>query len=294
MRFIRFLLKELVFRAILFTVFGTMALTALYLFSIGAPAEDYTKAIKTFTLFITFAPEFSSAQVGFSAQTIIASGAAITFPLALGSLFFMTMIALISSSASASSRYLAGEHGRHFDASVSGLIGMAASVLSATPLFVGFWLLYGFFGMNPPMIFIALVTVLVGGAGWDASRFLIMDMHRQIDSTHTMVYSMLGPSVGRFFPFPGTMSGYLLNSCAPRFIPYIAGKVPAIIGGITIAEMVFSFPGLGRTLLESLLTRNDEQLIASVFVLLSVNAFVTFLVKTVLFVMYPRWYEKAI
>ena len=90
------------------------------------------------------------------------------------------------------------------------------------------------------------------------------------------------------------MSGYLLHSSAPRFIPYIAGKVPAIIGGITIAEMVFSFPGLGRNLLEALLLRNDEQLIASVFVLLAVNAFVTFLVKTLLFVMYPRWYEKSI
>lgn len=294
MRFVRFLLKDLVLRGILFTVFGTMALVSLYLLSIGAPAEDYSKAIRTFGLFISGSPEFSSAQIGFSAQAIIASGAAITFPLALGALFFMTIIALVSASASASSRYLAGEHGRKLGEALGGGVGLIASILSATPLFVGFWLLYGLFGMNPPMILIALITVLVGGAGWDASRFLIMDMHRQIDSTHTMVYSMLGPSVGRFFPFPGTMSGYLLNSCAPRFIPYIAGKVPAIIGGITIAEMVFSFPGLGRTLLESLLLRNDEQLIASVFVLLTVNAFVTFLVKSVLFVMYPRWYEKAI
>jgi ABC-type dipeptide/oligopeptide/nickel transport system permease component len=294
MRFVRFLLKELVLRGVLFTVFGTAALVALYLSSIGAPPEDYAKAARTFLLFISGSPEFSASQVGFSAQAIIASGAAITFPLALGALFFMTMIALVSASASAASRYLAGEQGRKLGSAFGGAMSIVASLLSATPLFVGFWLLYGLFGMNPPMIFIALIAVLVGGAGWDASRFLIMDMHRQIDSTHTMVYSMLGPSVGRLFPMPGTMSGYLLNSCAPRFIPYIAGKVPAIIGGITIAEMVFSFPGLGRTLLESLLLRNDEQLIASVFVLLTVNAFVTFLVKTVLFVMYPRWYEKAI
>lgn len=294
MRLARFLLKELALRGILFTVFGTAALVALYLLSIGAPPEDYAKAARIFLLFISGSPEFSQAQVGFSAQAIIASGAAITFPLALGALFFMTMIALVSASASAASRYLAEEQGRRLGLAFGGAASFVSSFLSATPLFVGFWLLYGLFGMNPPMILIALVAVLVGGAGWDAARFLIMDMNRQIDSTHTMVYCMLGPSVGRLFPLPGTMSGYLLNSCAPRFIPYIAGKVPAIIGGITIAEMVFSFPGLGRTLLESLLSRNDSQLIASVFVLLTVNAFVTFLVKTVLFVMYPRWYEKAI
>lgn len=294
MRFLRFLLKEFFLRGVIFTVVGTGALVALYLLSIGAPPADYAKAARIFALFISGSPEFSLGQVGFSAQAIIASGAAITFPLALGALFFMTLIALVSASASAASRYLAGEHGRRLGTALSGAAGLVGSVLSATPLFVGFWLLYGLFGMNPPMVLISLMAVLVGGAGWDASRFLVMDMGAQIDSTHTMVYSMLGPSVGRFFPLPGTMSGYLLNSSAPRFIPYLAGKVPAIIGGITIAEMVFSFPGLGRTLLESLLLRNDEQLIASVFVLLTVNAFVTFLVKTLLFVMYPRWYEKSI
>ena len=226
MRLVRFLFKELVLRGLLFTIFGTLALVALYLVSIGAPAADYSKAMRTFVLFISGSPEFSSGQIGFSAQAIIASGAAITFPLALGALFFMTMISLISASASSASRYLAGEHGARIGSAFGGIVGLAASVLSATPLFVGFWLLYGWFGMNPPMILIALLTVLVGGAGWDASRFLIMDMHRQIDATHTMVYSMLGPSVGRLFPFPGTMSGYLLNSCAPRFIPYIAERFP--------------------------------------------------------------------
>jgi hypothetical protein len=294
MRLIRFLIKELALRSILFTVFGTFALVSLYLVSIGAPAGDYAKAIRIFILFVSGSPGFSEGQIGFSAQAIIASGAAITFPLALGALFFMTMISLVSASASASARYLSGGRGPGFGAALGGGGALVAALLSATPLFVGFWLLYGLFGMSPPMILIALMTVLVGGAGWDASRFLIQDMHREIDATHTMVFSMLGPSVGRFFPLPGTMTGYLLNSCAPRYIPYIAGKVPAIIGGITIAEMVFSFPGLGRSLLEALLLRNDEQLISSVFVLLAVNAVVTLLVKTALFVMYPRWYEKAI
>jgi ABC-type dipeptide/oligopeptide/nickel transport system permease component len=96
------------------------------------------------------------------------------------------------------------------------------------------------------------------------------------------------------FPLPGTLTGYLLNSSAPRFIPYIAGKVPAIIGSVTIAEMVFNFPGLGSTLLEALVNRHTDTLIAAVFVLLAVNALVTLLVKTALFVLYPRWYEKAL
>jgi hypothetical protein len=34
--------------------------------------------------------------------------------------------------------------------------------------------------------------------------------------------------------------------------------------------------------------------IVSVFVLLAVNALIILMVKTVLFIMYPRWYEKSI
>jgi len=39
---------------------------------------------------------------------------------------------------------------------------------------------------------------------------------------------------------------------------------------------------------------NTDLLVASVFILLCVNAVVAFLVKTILFLIYPRWYEKSI
>ena len=294
MRFLRFLAIELGLRGVVFTLVGTLALVGLYLLSVGAPANQYLKSGHSFWLMVTLSPEFSVENAGFSTQQIIGSGAAITFPLALAALLFLVLVALVASSISASSTYLAAVQAGRRGWSLGGLGGLAASLLSAVPLFVGFWLLYGSFGMNPPPLFIAAVTVVLGGLGWDATRFLTLDMKRQIEMTHTQVFSTLGPPVGRFLPLPGSMTGYLLNSSAPRFIPYIAGKVPAIIGGVTIAEMVFNFPGLGSTLLDALVNRLTDTLIASVFVLLAVNALVAFLVKAALFVLYPRWYEKAL
>jgi len=294
MRFLRFLALELGLRGLVFTVVGTLALVGLYLLSIGAPPDQFLKSARSLGLMLTFSPEFSIEAAGFSSQEILSSGAAITFPLALASLLFLVLLALVGASATASSAYLAtvqaGRRGLH----LFGLGGLAASLLSAVPLFVGFWLLYGSFGMSPPPVLIAFVAVVLGGVGWDATRFLTLDMKRQIDATHTQVFSTLGPPVGRFFPLPGTVTGYLLNSSAPRFLPYVAGKVPAIIGGVTIAEMVFNFPGLGSTLLDALVNRLTDTLIAAVFVLLAVNALVMFLVKVVLFVLYPRSYEKAL
>jgi ABC-type dipeptide/oligopeptide/nickel transport system permease component len=294
MRFIRFLLMELGLRGVVFTLLGTAALVALYLLSIGAPAEQYGAAAWTFWLMLSGSPELGADRAGFSAGEIITSGAAITFPLALASLLFLIAIALGSAAVQSSARYLSMVQNRRGPRPFHKLWGLLASLLSATPLFVGFWLLYVASGMSPPFALIALVTVVLGGLGWDATRFLALDMLRQINSTHTMVFTTLGPPVGRIFPLPGTVSGYLLNSSAPRFIPYIAGKVPAIIGSVTIAEMVFSFPGLGSTLLYALVNRLSDQLIVAVFVLLAVNGLVTFLVKTTLFMLYPRWYEKAI
>jgi len=296
MRFLRFILREVLLRGIVFTCAGTFGLVCLYLRSIGAPPEDYAAALRTFGRFVSGSSAFSAEQVGFSTKAIITSAAAVTFPLALAALCLTTLLALASSATRVSARYRdasggAGRVGRVAWGAFATLLG---SSLASTPLFVGLWLLYGLFGMSPPPIAIALVLVLVGGIGWDAARFLSDDMGRRSDATYAMVYGMLGVPAGRILPLPGTMTGYLFMGSAPRFIPYLAGKVPAIIGGITIAEMVFSFPGLGRTLLESLLLRNDQRLIASVFVLLAVNACVTLLVKAILFVLYPRSYEKAL
>lgn len=294
MRFLRFLGMELGLRGVLFTLAGTLALVGLYLLSIGAPAEQYLKSLRSFGLMLTLSPEFSIETAGFSTQEIISSGAAITFPLAIYSLLFLVLVSLVGSSIAASSTYLetvqAGRKGFH----LGGLGGLLSSLLSSVPLFVGFWLLYYFAGMSPSLVLIALVTVFLGGLGWDATKFLTLDMKRQIDTTHTLVFSTLGPAVGRFFPLPGTVTGYLLNSCAPRFLPYVAGKVPAIIGGVTIAEMVFNFPGLGSTLLDALVNRLTDTLIAAVFILLAVNAVVAFLVKFVMFLFYPRSYEKSL
>lgn len=294
MRFLRFLGLEFGLRGLVFTLAGTLVLVGLYLASIGAPVDQYLKSLKSFGLMLTLSPEFSIETAGFSTQEIITSGAAITFPLALLSMLFLVLVALVGASTSSSTAYLAqvqaGRKGFH----LGGLGGLVASLASAVPLFVGFWLLYGGFGMNPPLILIALVAVFLGGLGWDATKFLTLDMKRQLDMTHTQVFSTLGPAPGRVFPLPGTVTGYLLNSCAPRFLPYVAGKVPAIIGGVTIAEMVFNFPGLGSTLLDALVNRLTDTLIAAVFILLAVNALVTFLVKVVLFLLYPRSYEKAL
>jgi ABC-type dipeptide/oligopeptide/nickel transport system permease component len=100
--------------------------------------------------------------------------------------------------------------------------------------------------------------------------------------------------MGTFLPLPGTYSGYLFQSSLPRYIPYLAGKVPAIIGSVTIAEIAYSFPGLGSNLIDALISTNTDLLVTSVLILLCINAIVSFFVKTILFLIYPRWYEKAI
>jgi ABC-type dipeptide/oligopeptide/nickel transport system permease component len=294
MRIFRFLFHEFILRGIVFAVLGTAVLSSLYFLSIGAPPESYVAGARSFLLMVSGSTEFSAEHPGFGADRIIASGAAVTLPLALTSLLILTLGSLALAAMSASARYLSAEHGKKGPERAMGGVNFLTSVMAAMPLFAGFWILGSNYGSDAPFLLIALLTVALGGLGWDASRFLIQDMGRQGESTHAMVFSSLGLPLGRFFPLPGTYSGYLLSSSIPRFIPYLAGKVPAIIGSVTIAEIVFSFPGLGSTLMEALLSRNTDLLVAAVFVLLSVNALVTFIVKAILFVLYPRWYEKAV
>ena len=294
MRFLRFLARELVLRGVVFTVAGTAILACLYLASIGAPAESWIGTGRSFLLLVSGSRDFSIEHPGFNAGQIIASGAAITFPLAMASLILLTLAALFGSTRATVARYRSSRHGQAAAEGLHNASQLASSVLAAVPLFVGFWVLSTGFGSRATFPLIAVATVVLGGLAWDATRFLVTDMQRNVESTHATVFSTLGRPLGRVFPLPGTFSGYLFSSSLPRFIPYLAGKVPAIIGSVTIAEIVFSFPGLGSTLLEALLAANTDLLVASVFILLVVNAVVAFLVKSILFLIYPRWYEKAL
>lgn len=294
MRFLRFLGRELFLHGILFAIGGTIVLSALYLLSIGAPAEAYLDAAKSFLLLISGSKDYSRMHPGFSSGQIIASGAAVTLPLALISLIFLILIALSRSANAVTGRYLSINHGEKKIEVINKFFAFVTSVFAAIPLFVGFWFLYVVVGDGISIPLIALLTVIFGGLSWDATNFLKTDMLNQVDQTHAIVYSTLGHNLGLFFPLPGTYSGYLFSSSLPRFIPYLAGKVPAIIGSVTIAEVAFSFPGLGSTLLDALLATNTDLLITSVFILLCVNAAVSFIVKTILFLIYPRVYEKAI
>jgi ABC-type dipeptide/oligopeptide/nickel transport system permease component len=294
MRALRFLARELIVHGVLFTVAGTAALSLLYLLAIGAPPESFAQTGRSFLLLLSGSRDFSIEHPGFSAGQIIASGAAVTLPLALASLLLLTVVALAASALATTARYRVEAHGQVGTEGFRRLAGFLASVLAAVPLFVGFWVLANRFGSQAPFLLIAITTICLGGLAWDATRFLMSDMLHQVQSTHAAVFATLGRPLGALLPLPGTFSGYLFSSSLPRFIPYLAGKVPAIIGAVTIGEIVFSFPGLGSTLLDALLATNTDLLVASVFVLLCVNAVVAFLVKSILFLIYPRWYEKAV
>jgi ABC-type dipeptide/oligopeptide/nickel transport system permease component len=294
MRALRFLARELIVHGVLFTVAGTAVLSLLYLLAIGAPPESFAQTGRSFLLLLSGSRDFSIEHPGFSAGQIIASGAAVTLPLALASLLLLTVVALAASALATTARYRVEAHGQVGTEGFRRLAGFLASVLAAVPLFVGFWVLANRFGSQAPFLLIAITTICLGGLAWDATRFLMSDMLHQVQSTHAAVFATLGRPLGALLPLPGTFSGYLFSSSLPRFIPYLAGKVPAIIGAVTIGEIVFSFPGLGSTLLDALLATNTDLLVASVFVLLCVNAVVAFLVKSILFLIYPRLYEKAV
>lgn len=253
----------------------------------------YLKALKGFGLFLT--GQVNTSKIGHTSGAIIRSGASVTLPLALIALLAIVIIAVMGASYSVTTKYMS----LHFEDKNSVLVekfgnGITA-VLAAIPLFVGLMLVYDFLGRNCPLPVVAVVTVVFGGLSWDATNFLKTDMLAQVNQTHAIVFSTLGRPLGKWFPSQGTYSGYLFQASLPRFIPYVAGKVPAIIGSITIAEIAFSFPGLGKTLIDAMKALNGtDTLVASVFVLLCVNAFVSFIVKGILFLFYPRWYEKAL
>ena len=174
MRFLRFLGRELVLHGILFAVVGTVVLSALYLLSIGAPPNAYVDAAKSFWLLISGSKDYSMMHPGFSSSQIIASGAAVTLPLALISLIFLIIIALICSANAVTGRYLEINHGEKKLEILHKIISIITSFFAAVPLFVGFWFLYAVIGDGISIPLIALLTVLLAGLFYLALAILFM------------------------------------------------------------------------------------------------------------------------
>ena len=196
MRFLRFLVRELLLHGIVFAVVGTIVLSCLYLVSIGAPADAYLDAGRSFLLFIS--GNANSRTVGFTSGQIIVAGAIQTFPLAMISLVFVILIALVCSSYAVTSRYMAVHFAKKNSEVIEKIWSFIASILAAVPLFIGFWVAYVSFGNGVPLFFIALVTVILGGLSWDATNFLKTDMINQVNQTHAIVFSTLGRNLGNF------------------------------------------------------------------------------------------------
>lgn len=292
MRFFHFLIKEIVINGIVFVFAGTSILTAIYLLSVGTTLVDFLETFKSLGYFLIGKQDF---RIGFSTGQIIFSGAKYTLPLALLSLLYVIILALSASALSVTTNFIKFYYESKISNLVCKFINAIISIFSTIPLFVGFWLLYVILGSNDFLLpLIALCSILFGGLLWDITNFLKTDMLIQIEQTHAIVYSTMGKRIGMFFPIPGSYSGFIFSSTLPRFLPYLAGKVPAIIGSVTIAEIAFDFPGLGKNLIDALINADKPLLIDSVFVLLTITAIVSFLVKLVLFFIYPRVYEKTI
>lgn len=292
MRFVRFLIKEVLLNGIVFIFVGTTILTIIYLISIGATFDSFLDTFKALGYFLLGK---QNQRIGFSTGQIIFSGAKYTLPLALLSLLYIFLISVSVASISTTVSYLKLYYDvgvfKIFENSLNILISFFATI----PLFLGFWLLYVLLGSNGFILpLISLCIAFLGGLLWDVINFLKTDMLNQIEQTHSIVYSTMGRKLGKFFPIPGSYSGFLFASSLPKYLPYLAGKVPSIIGSVTIAEIAFDFPGLGKNLIDALISNDSPLLIDSVFILLCITAIVSFLVKIILFFTFPRVYEKSI
>ena len=290
MRHLRFLTFELLVRGFCFVVLGTLALASLYAGAVGLHARDLLRIVQALVDFFSGAGSGANQRPGFSPAALVRAALATTLPLAYTAMAIMALVAVVMATLRAVSGSLARQYGRAEGRAAASIAWALLTLGASLPLFIGMWLLSLRFGSDAPYLLIAAITVLSGGIALDAARFLEKEMDRELRAAEGMV--SLPWSSGLAFPLPGSLSAYAMSAVLPRFLPYLAGKVPIVIGGVMLSEILFSFPGLGSTLMDALLARDLETLVVSLFVLLSINATVAFSIRLVLFLFYPRWYEK--
>ena len=288
MRPLRFLAFELLVRGLGFVALGTLALAYLYAAAMGLGGGDLLRIPQALVSLASGSTPVS--RPGFSSAQLVGSAAGTTLPLAYAAMTLLALTAVVAASIRAVSSSLARQEGRGRGRAPAAVVLFILALGASLPLFLCLWLLSLHYGSDAPYLLIAAVTVLAGGCAFDAARFLEKEMDRELRGCEGLVSLPWG--AGLVFPAPGTLSGYAMIAVLPRFLTYLAGKVPMVIGGVMVSEIIFSFPGLGSTLMDALLARDLETLVVSLFVLLSINAVVAFSLRLLLFISYPRWYEK--
>jgi ABC-type dipeptide/oligopeptide/nickel transport system permease component len=138
-------------------------------------------------------------------------------------------------------------------------------------------------------MFLAVIALALGsGSAMDVLRLTSNVHSRELQSKYVENALAVGLQTSGLFPRPGTVAWHAFRNSLITILPVTAYRLPLIVSSALVVEVVFDLPGLGESLLNSLI-RQDVPMVLSIILISVVFVQVcVFLADVLAYILHPQ------
>lgn len=164
---------------------------------------------------------------------------------------------------------------------------------SSIPAYIIAYVLFLLMESESNMFMAILALALGSGSAMDISRFTSNAHSRQLYSRYVENAIATGLKTSGFIPLPGYVAWHAFRNSLISILPVTAYRIPLIVSSALVVEVVFDLPGLGESLLSSLINQDVPMILSIVLVSVVFVQVCVFLAELLVFILYPQKYSAA-
>jgi len=176
--------------------------------------------------------------------------------------------------------------------SIIGYLSTASSVTlflcSSIPAYIIAYFLFLLF-KSESNLFLAVIALALGsGSAMDVLRLTSNVHSRELRSKYVENALAVGLQTSGLFPRPGTVAWHAFRNSLITILPVTAYRLPLIVSSALVVEVVFDLPGLGESLLNSLIQQDVPMVLTIILISVVFVQICVFLADVLAYMLHPQ------
>ena len=164
-------------------------------------------------------------------------------------------------------------------------------VLSSIPAYIIAYFLFLVLKSESNM-FLAVISLALGsGSAMDVSRLSSNSHSRELRSKYVENALTVGLKTSGLIPVPGSVAWHAFRNSLITVLPITAYRLPLIVSAALVVEVVFDLPGLGESLLSSLIQQDVPMILTIILIAVVFVQICVFFADSLAFILHPKRYN---
>ncbi len=174
---------------------------------------------------------------------------------------------------------------------VSSLSTSILFVLSSVPAYLIAYFLFLLLKSESNMFLAVIALALGSGSAMDVSRLTSNTHQRELHSKYVENALTCGLKTSGLIPKPGSVAWHAFRNSLITILPITAYRLPLIVSSALVVEVVFDLPGLGDSLLSSLIQQDVPMVLTIILISVVFVQICIFLADVLAYVLHPQKYS---